>query len=58
MLASDMVVEDSGLVSKLICWSPPSDGWVKLGVIRSEDNMWLGGFSVNKGEGSMVEAEV
>ncbi|KAL5802990.1 hypothetical protein ACOSQ4_031295 [Xanthoceras sorbifolium] len=74
MLASNMVVEDSASISELIYWSSPPAGWVKLnvdgsrdgemckisagGVIKSEESIWLGGFSVNRGDGSVVEAEL
>ncbi|KAL5855050.1 hypothetical protein ACOSQ4_004852 [Xanthoceras sorbifolium] len=69
-----MFVKKSVSMTKFIYWSSPPIGWVKLnvngsrdgdlgmivagGVIKSEDSLWLGGFSINKGEGSVVEAEL
>ncbi|KAK3227570.1 hypothetical protein Dsin_007432 [Dipteronia sinensis] len=57
-----------------IVWQPPSDGWVKLnvdgsrdpisgvitagGVLRDHSKNWLRGFVINKGVGSILEAEM
>ncbi|KAL5752310.1 hypothetical protein ACOSP7_022495 [Xanthoceras sorbifolium] len=55
-------------------WRPPREGWVKInvdggmcselgliyagGLIRGSDCNWLGGFSCNRGLGSVLEAEL
>ncbi|KAK0605740.1 hypothetical protein LWI29_030217 [Acer saccharum] len=74
-LASNSGLEaDTGLPMRLISWSPPPLGWVKLnidgsfnrdlgsisagGVIRDDRKLWLTGFAVNKGLGSVLEAEL
>ena len=57
-----------------VAWEPPSEGFVKLnvdggctgelgsitagGVLRDHSKIWLGGFVLNKGTGSALEAEV
>ena len=58
----------------LLVWNPPAQEWVKLnvdgsmnpdsgsiaagGVFRDHKKNWLGGFALNKGVGSAIEAEV
>ncbi|KAK1568870.1 hypothetical protein Q3G72_029974 [Acer saccharum] len=58
----------------LLLWNPPSLDWVKLnvdgsmdpdsgsiaagGVIRDHKKNWLGGFTLNKGMGSVIEVEL
>ncbi|KAK3193217.1 hypothetical protein Dsin_024527 [Dipteronia sinensis] len=62
------------LKSCFITWNPPTQEWVKLdvdgsmnpvlgsiaacGVIRDHKKNWLGGFALNKGTGSVIEAEL
>ena len=57
-----------------VAWLPPGDDWVKLntdgsrdgnmdtiaagGVLRNNRKMWLQGFSLRKGSGSVLEAEL
>ncbi|KAL5817222.1 hypothetical protein ACOSQ3_025600 [Xanthoceras sorbifolium] len=59
---------------KFIDWSPPTPDWIKLnidgsrisdvdsiaagGVFREHSKGWLGGFSVKRGSGSALEAEL
>ncbi|KAL5740033.1 hypothetical protein ACOSQ2_029213 [Xanthoceras sorbifolium] len=58
----------------LISWQPPMEGWVKLnvdgsrdnelgtitagGVIRNASRHWMQGFSLKKGVGGVLEAEL
>ncbi|KAL5822912.1 hypothetical protein ACOSQ3_020836 [Xanthoceras sorbifolium] len=72
--ANYVKADDSSVVSKMLAWCPPKDDWVKLnvdgsrceasgmisfgGVIRDAQKNWLGGFAVNKGRGSVLEAEI
>ncbi|KAK3228366.1 hypothetical protein Dsin_000247 [Dipteronia sinensis] len=58
----------------LIAWSPPKTEWVKLnvdgslnpdlgtisagGVIRNHKKKWIGGVALNRGNGSIIEAEL
>ncbi|KAL5736493.1 hypothetical protein ACOSQ2_031281 [Xanthoceras sorbifolium] len=57
-------INDDGLakdeIFNLIVWNPPPFGLVKLNVDGSIDcnNSWLGGFTINKGSGSILEAEL
>ncbi|KAL5789176.1 hypothetical protein ACOSQ2_004064 [Xanthoceras sorbifolium] len=60
--------------SHLIVWLPPCEGWIKLnvdggrssyggkiyagGIWRDNNKRWLGGFSLNRGVGSVLEAEI
>ncbi|KAK0586152.1 hypothetical protein LWI29_001888 [Acer saccharum] len=57
-----------------VVWNPPPQDWVKLnvdgskisasdsiaagGVLRDHKKKWLGGFAINKGRGSVLEAEL
>ncbi|KAL5837776.1 hypothetical protein ACOSQ3_014945 [Xanthoceras sorbifolium] len=57
----------------MVCWSPPPCDWVKVnvdgsrmcdtgvisagGVIRNSEKVWLSGFAVKKGVGSVLCAE-
>ncbi|KAL5734766.1 hypothetical protein ACOSP7_032627 [Xanthoceras sorbifolium] len=62
-----------GCVNRAVTWCPPPQSWVKLnvdgsrnslgciaagGVIRDNLGQWLGGFTANKGSGSVLEEEV
>ena len=65
---------DSVMTNCLISWIPPPRDWIKLnvdgslnhdlgsisagGVIRDDKKMWLTGFAMNKGSGSVIEAEL
>ena len=67
-----LAIKDYFLIS--IAWTPPSVGWVKLnvdgscnpnsgtisvgGVLRDHLKNWLKGFALNRGVGSILEAEL
>ena len=72
--ANSDVENETVRVNRNISWSPPPHEWVKLnvdgslsletgaisagGVIRDANKNWLVGFALNKGVGSVLEAEI
>ncbi|KAK2656616.1 hypothetical protein Ddye_009668 [Dipteronia dyeriana] len=72
--ATNALDKNSNMTTYFLSWIPPSQDWVKLnvngnmlthsnvivagGVFRDCKKDWLGGFALNKGIGSVVEAEL